>query len=332
MLIDEQFRKSVAFLYVDDLDDETTPLTTKRIPAATAVMVAVPIGSDGSVLYAVTNVHVVNECRSFGMGYLRINLRSPQLHHDLPIDPDSWVCHPTTDVAVARIPTVSNWDHVHVPFEMLASNEYVLQHRVGPGDEIFFVGLFTDHPGLERMQPILRFGQLAMMPHDKVSVRLDRASDPVQVSAYLVEAKSVGGQSGSPAFIHYAADRLNTGAGGNVMLNTAIPPALLGIVSGHFDVRQPVTLVGDVEPVGNVKINAGMAIVIPAQAIIDVLNMEELMEDREAIAKVAMANVPVVSSDPALAGQRSEFQRFEDLARRVVAVPKSDIDAERLEG
>lgn len=101
MLVDEQFRKSVAFLYVDRPSQDGV---LKREAVATTVLVGVGIGGDYHVPYAVTNVHVVSSMRPLGTGYLRLNIAGTGFQ-DLPIDPDAWTMHHSTDVAVARIPS-----------------------------------------------------------------------------------------------------------------------------------------------------------------------------------------------------------------------------------
>lgn len=201
---------------------------------------------------------------------------------DLPVDPDAWVEHNDTDAALALVEWPDHADHVFVPTEMIADSDYASGRTgvngpplVGLGDNVFLVGLFTQHAGSEeRIQPIVRFGQLSRMPDDQVRIKLDPQTE-VDVYAYLVETKSWGGQSGSPAFVHYAPDRLHTGAGGNLMMNTVLPPKLLGIVHGHFhdtgEVRADDPYLDEPPLIGNVKLNTGIAIVIPAQAIIDLL-------------------------------------------------------------
>ena len=74
MLVDEQYRKCVTFLFVDAIDTFTSK--PKRIPAATAFFVSVPVGNGGSINYVITARHVVDASRPHGSLYVRINKRN----------------------------------------------------------------------------------------------------------------------------------------------------------------------------------------------------------------------------------------------------------------
>jgi hypothetical protein len=341
VLIDEQFRKSVAFIYQQDKKGLLVPRATVTLVQA------------GLSRYAVTNVHVVRQVRAAGRpSVLRMN-RVGMEPKDLPFDPDAWMEHGETaaarqhgeaDVALALIGDwPDNADHVTVPGEMLADSVYASGRVgtqgppcVGLGDDVFLVGLFAQHAGTdERMQPIVRFGQISRMPNDRVRIKLDEHTS-TDVYAYLVETKSWGGQSGSPVFIHYAPDRLHTGVGGNMLLNTALPPKLLGIVHGHFHDKGSVRADGpeddayDLPLIGNVKLNTGIAIVIPAQAIIDLLMDDEFVDERNDRVKERDGQqrslvTPDVAADES---EQGEFERFEDLTRKLVNQPKPQDERE----
>lgn len=293
MLVNDVFQKCVAFLYVDTLADDG--VSYKRVPAATALLLGVPSGIDDLwAIYAVTNLHVVNQMHSFRAAYLRLNYQHGEII-DHVVSPDAWFQHPSNDVAIAMVRfNIQHWDHAPLPLELLATSEYVINRGIGPGDDVFFVGLFTQHPGLERMQPIIRFGNISMMPGEPVHVRLDSASDPVPVTAYLVEARSWSGHSGSPAFVHFPLQR--DGMPGAVTIGHG-PPTLLGIVCGHFDVKEKARLVGDLPQSEDIGLNSGIAIVIPAQAIIDTVMMQDAVEERTRSAELAKQHVADVTPD-----------------------------------
>jgi len=88
-----------------------------------------------------------------------------------------------------------------IPQSMLADDEYVNRNTIGAGDDVFFAGLFSEYPGRERIEPIVKFGNISLMPHEKIAVQMDPHRTTAQIDAYLVEARSWGGQSGSPVFI-----------------------------------------------------------------------------------------------------------------------------------
>ena len=65
------------------------------------------------------------------------------------------------------------------------------------GDEVFVVGLFRHRHGTQRNIPIVRVGNLAALTEEKVAT-----NDFGLVDAYLIEARSIGGLSGSPVFLN----------------------------------------------------------------------------------------------------------------------------------
>ena len=82
----------------------------------------------------------------------------------------------------------------------------------------------------------------------------------------------------SPAFIVYPPDRVQ----GEMVLTSENPIVLLGLVHGHYYIDQDVAFTGDIfYGSGKVPVNAGMAVVVPAQKIIDTLMLPELVEKRE---------------------------------------------------
>ena len=292
MLVDEQFRKCVTFLFVDVIDEVNGE--PKRIPAATAFFVGVPVDNEGSVTYAITARHVVDASRPHGSLYVRINTTSGGFQ-DFRAPQDAWVCHHSTDVAAIPVGLPSErFDLRTIPFSMLATDDYVIRQRIGAGDDVFFVGLFSEYAGQERNQPIIRFGNISLMPHEKIAVKLNPDSDATTlIDAYLVEARSWGGHSGSPAFIYYPPDRE---PGGGIVLGGNLP-ALLGLVHGHYEIKQDVAFIGDILGSGKVPINAGMAVVIPAQKIIDTLMQEELVEERNRILRGHRKHKPTPKPD-----------------------------------
>jgi hypothetical protein len=286
-LVDEQFRKCVAFLYVD-VQEGGTP---KRLPAGTMFFVGVPLLGDAIMVYAVTARHVVDQSRRFGPLHLRLNRRAGGFQ-DLQVPPDAWVTHPTTDVAVAAAsPSHEEFDYRCVMLDVLATDEFVAARRVGEGDDVFFVGLFNPVPGKEQNQPIIRFGNVALMPREKLMLELTPGTRSA-IDAYLVEARSWGGNSGSPAFIYFPPDRE---MGGGMVIGDN-PIVLLGLVHGHYEIHQEIALLGDVGS-GKVPVNAGIAALIPAQKITEVLMHDELVEQREKLLVELRKTAPTPKPD-----------------------------------
>jgi hypothetical protein len=159
---------------------------------------------------------------------------------------------------------------------------------VAVGHEVCFVGLLYQQPGQARNMPVARFGHVARMPEEPIII--PRAGGThVPIMAYLIECQSWGGHSGSPCFWLHPYTRMlevadpRAGMEGQTIL---IPHqeqhmALMGLVSGHWDINRKAETVGDI--VGDVRmaLNSGMAIVTPANAIQELLmSDDEVVRDR----------------------------------------------------
>jgi hypothetical protein len=304
----------VAFLCADVYDEERG--VTDRNPAATAFLVAVPIERNAWIPYVVTARHVIDKSQRYGPLYLRVNTQDS--YQDIEIAQDVWVTHPTTDVAVARLSdnlfSPTGPTHQYAPkalsIDRLITDEFAREHNIGEGDEVIFIGLFPNYWGADRAQPIARFGNISLGTRGKVPLRLNPAENPVCVDAYLVEARSWGGQSGSPAFVSFMPDRevMTTGQ----LRQEGMTGMLLGLVHGHFDIKTEVEFVGDITGSGHVNVNAGIAAVIPAQKIRETLMDEEFEEERERERQELAKRRPGSTPDTGLPVenyQRSDFMR-----------------------
>ena len=107
-----------------------------------------------------------------------------------------WWYHPTdkesVDVAAFGWDEPKGLDVVGVPSEMFLTDEIIQESNVGPGDEVFYPGLFSRHAGAEKNLPILRSGNIAMMPTEDLP---DAKIGDYRglIDAYLIEARSMGG-------------------------------------------------------------------------------------------------------------------------------------------
>jgi hypothetical protein len=314
VLVNEDLRRCVAFLCVDRYHEERN--VTEREPAATAFLVAVPIDDSLWESYAVTARHVLDRSQRHGPLYLRVNTQDS--YRDIEISQDAWVTHPTTDVAVARVadslfPSTES-QHRYAPkalsIDRLITDEFAQEYNIGEGDEVIFIGLFPNYWGADRAQPIARFGNISLGTRGKVPLRLNPSEELVSVDAYLVEARSWGGQSGAPAFVSFLPDRelMTTGTS----RQEGRTGMLLGLVHGHYDIRTNVEFIGDITGSGHVNVNAGIAAVIPAQKIRDTLMEKELVEERERLRQELAKQRPAPRPDtglPVEGYQRSDFMR-----------------------
>lgn len=147
---------------------------------------------------------------------------------------------------------------------MFLTDEVIRSKGIGTGDEVFITGLFIHLAGSARNLPIVRMGNIAMMPDEPVPTRMGL------IDAYLIEARSIGGLSGSPAFVR---ETVPGGIGGFY---------LLGLMHGHWDIppEERDDHVPRADEDAQAKVNMGIAIVVPATKILQVLNHPPLVEIR----------------------------------------------------
>ena len=83
-----------------------------------------------------------------------------------------WFYHPTekdsVDVAVMPFGSArfDDYDIEWIPAGMFATDQRIEDYQIGLGDELFIVGLFTRFFGKTKLTPIVRTGNIAMMPQD----------------------------------------------------------------------------------------------------------------------------------------------------------------------
>jgi len=322
MRIDDEVQESVVFLCIDPKGGNGK--ADKRTPVGTAVLIRIREG-DFYFGYVVTALHLLIEGRPYGKIYVRFNKKDGG-YEDIPSNPDDWLTHDETDLAAIRMGGHPEYNYRFIYFEHLATDSLIAEHGVGLGDEVFFMGLFSQHPGATQAQPIARVGNISLMPNEKIPLRIGEGSTPKPLDAYLVEARSWGGQSGSPAFVYFPPYRIPGGfrVAGQTSMERYL---LLGIVHGHFSKRQELKLLGSIsnEGGGNVKMNLGMAIVIPAQKIVDLLMREDFVAERDKIVKKTKEEDYSIVADSAIdEGEESEFTRkdFEDALKKASGPPK----------
>jgi hypothetical protein len=290
VLVDEQFRKCVTFLYADKRAAESQAI--ERVPVGSCFFVGFPISEvpdpgDNSWAYVVTARHVVD-----GPDFLYLRLRTNDGgFRDLPFPPGAWVKNSQTDVAVAIFRGGSgDLDLRTLRPDQFATEEFVREHQVGEGDEVFFSGLFVPQPGRGVPQPIIRFGNVALMPREPVRVQVSRHPSTFrEVEAYLTEARSWGGQSGSPAFLSFGPDRH---AQRGRLVAGGVKFALLGLVQGIWTVPAGADA-PDPGGEGVAEINMGISVVIPAYKITETLATDEAQQQRDYFVKKLPRNPEV---------------------------------------
>lgn len=213
-----------------------------------------------------------------------LDLRESGANQNVFLDSDRSV-----DVAVVPIyipiPGGVQVDGLLLSDDMLVTAEDFKKYNIGVGTDMFFTGMFAPYQGLMRNSPIVRFGKLAMIPDEKINFG-GRYED-----AYLVETFSFGGNSGSPVFFYPGQD--NTP--GALLIGTTVLK-VAGVMQGFFGDIEPIQLArptneqGPSVPVS--QSNSGIAVVIPAQHIRNILDSPVLKALRDASLMQSQGQVP----------------------------------------
>ena len=180
--------------------------------------------------------------------------------------------HPTdksADVALIHaLPNEKHFDFKFLGQEYLTSPQDFKQLGIAEGSDVFFTGLFAPYVGARRNFPVVRFGRVALVTDEKVRFG-DRDAD-----LYLVETSSYGGNSGSPVFFFLGSDRQP----GSIILGAPVLK-LAGVMSGTFLDVQPVRAV-DTARIAVSQSNVGIAAVVPAYKVWEILTSRELISKR----------------------------------------------------
>jgi hypothetical protein len=274
--------KCVVFLgYIDQKGEEQF--------AGSAFWISRPgpedIKNDYRPCYLVTAGHVLEDIKKRAAAgdnrvRIRINLaEGMQKWMDTPID--YWKFHPnfpSMDLAVLKIGISAAWDHVAWPMEAFVSEQSMSDdgRKIELGDELFFAGLFWPHTGEKRNIPIVRIGNVAALRGEPVVNSYGKPMD-----AYLAESRSVGGLSGSPTFVDVLLAK-QTYVGERAWRTGQFPAKfrLMGVIHGHFNSgdRQPDNTLAEDEKLG---VNLGIAMIMPADAILKVLEVFVKEEEEE---------------------------------------------------
>jgi hypothetical protein len=278
MYLSDEILKSICFICAHDKNGNPVPVGTGFFMG-----IEYATGAEGKrwAGVVVTALHVVSEIEQ-KLVDKRISLRVST--HDGGFDyvetqPADWVkpdhADGFGDAAVCFFPH-NNQDHFDFTFltdEHAATSEVISSQDISIGSDVYFAGLFINHYGKQRNEPIARSGTLASMPKELIShMELDWR-------AYLVESRSIGGLSGSPVLVHQSPYMQQ---GKTLVARKPGSQAwfLLGIMRGHWDERiEIVSADGEPQPIGSSlqlskieAVNMGIAIVIPIEAVLPLAN------------------------------------------------------------
>jgi hypothetical protein len=239
-------------------------------------------------VYMVTAEHVISMLMSGGYDiWARFNLKDGTAE-EVKLPSDRWKFHPDemtrTDVAVCAARVLNSGGDIDlnaIPLngrlESVVSEEIRREQNVGLGDEIFVVGLFRSHHGAQRNVPIVRIGNISAMREEPVWTKYCGYID-----AYLIEAQSIGGLSGSPVVFHMPPFRV---IDANLRLSKGRQFYLLGLIHGHFDIQNlNQDVVTDSEARASQGINTGIGVVVPVERIVEtVRDHPDIVDERRQI-------------------------------------------------
>ncbi len=225
-----------------------TILRSKRFPAL-------------SFTYLVTARHCVERAyRKYGHLKARVNLASSNGADTIDL-PNKWMFpgDPNVNVAVLNLNIGRPFDVMCLKSEYFATDAKIEEFGVGIGDETTLIGLFTQRQGRKLNIPIVRSGIIAAMPEEL----LFDDSTGGEYHAYLIEARSIGGLSGSPVFANIPPKR---SLGFNRLRPEEGYSLALGLMRGHYEWGASTDrALKDFLNEG--PLNSGIAIVTPIQEV-----------------------------------------------------------------
>ncbi len=229
--------------------------------------------------YAVTASHVAKTSR-----VIRANTWSSSQYFET--SEADWIHHPDgDDLAIYHLAFGNPLEHRLYALDgrFLLTEGFARELAIGPGDDIYMVGRFVKIEGRERNTPAIRFGHIAMQP-----TKIPQEQRGIEQLSYLVEMHSLPGYSGSAVFV-----LIQEGDDYGYLLHPARRHGaglLLGIDWGHLHDRASVRNAGGKVPEKTyVEVNTGMACVVPAWKLKELLELPEVVEHRTKLDRLAAA-------------------------------------------
>lgn len=289
--IEDQYLDTVIYLYPSKGTAEQGEAF-----GGTGFLISIPFETNPSLshLYAVTNSHVIREAKAT---VIRLNTHQGDTKV-IETHPDNWVHHPDgDDIAVCYFGGLNREiiKYRHIQTASFITEEIIDRFHIGAGDDVFMVGRFSRHDGKQTNLPSARFGNISMMPDEKI--RHPRGYD---VDSFLIETRSLSGYSGSPVFVYLNPAILRPGMG--VAVGHPLLIWLLGIDWGHLPIYEKVKekdRMTDISEGYVVPSNSGQMAVTPIWKLTEMLSeVDELVMARKQFEKqVAEANQSPITLD-----------------------------------
>lgn len=263
-----EVRECAVYLYANEADAESGTQT-----GGSGFLVIIPVPGyeeEASTFYAVTNAHVVGN----GFTCVRLNTLDGG-HASVTLQAEDWVLHPDgDDLAIAEIdlPRDSRIKAI-LPDSFIDGHDLTM---FGVGQDVYMIGRYVSHEGRQKNLPTARFGNIAQLPYERV-----RTVSGLEQQAFLVDMRSRAGYSGAPVFVYRIRPDLDTDPESWV---SGFEQRLLGIDSGHLPAMRRVLSKDQRTPVDPelwTAQNSGMATVIPAWRLTELLFDDDVVRKRE---------------------------------------------------
>ena len=262
--------KSVtAFIYVQDS-------LGRKSPNGTCFFVGIRSKQDTTQYYPylVTAKHVLQkEGEEFHTEiFVRMNTKDSSRFSHVPIDTNStqrsvyFHSDPSIDIAVIPyLPLENDFIFKFIDTSFIFDRKAFQSLQIHEGLETLFTGLFTAFIGDAKINPIVRFGKIALVSEEKIDW-VKGKSDLI-----LVETSSYGGNSGSP--IYFKIPIPNSFNGYQLILG--------GILSGTFRDLAEIKVIENSNIVPIVPYNNGISAITPVYLLREILYSDELSKLRK---------------------------------------------------
>jgi len=154
--------------------------------------------------------------------------------------------------------------------------------NIGAGDEVQIVGLFNLLPGKKRNLPFVYSGTIATLPGDE-PIPIERKNRQIiECEGYLVETQTLGGASGSPAFVRGTVchtvkqDKTED----RFIVYSPTRAFLLGVYQGAWE-GPPEEQFKRARETNAQRVPMGVGIVVPASRLMELLNYEDVVKARQ---------------------------------------------------
>lgn len=264
-----------------------------------------PLGARRQHVYAVTNRHVLTKSDA---SVVRLNTHSGGVEA-FGFDVSDWDLHPSSDLAVVRVPFSPNKHTTkYIDEHDFLTEERIRKYSFGIGDEVFSPGRFINLTGQARNRAVIRFGAIALMP----------AAEIAGQELLLVEMRSRSGYSGSPVYVYIDpnAVRWHSSAkrdGFPTFEGPIVGPYFLGTHSGQLKAIGSEIKEGDEAP------QTGISTVVPVSKLKELLYMEKLVKEREQYEK----DHPIVIIEESVQEEDSSDAKRDAVLKTMLDTPPS---------